>query len=82
MLLKAFTMSLSIFVIKEYGRGASTYTHGLYVCEGLTNGVAFVVKCKTSKITRIMNAFQFSTMCTIMDAFLVIRSKVAIECAQ
>ena len=73
---------MAVFVIKEYGRVVSANIHGLYVCEGLTNGVAFVVKCKTSKITRIMNAFQFSTMCTIMDAFLVIRSKVAIECAQ
>ena len=52
-------------------------------CEGLTDGVGFVAKRKKSKITwRIMNAFQFSIMCTIMDAFLVIRSKVAIECAQ
>ena len=74
---------MAIFVIKEYRRGASTYTHGLYVCEGLTDGVAFVVKCKKSKITwRIMNAFQFPTMRTIMDAFPVIRSKVTIECAQ
>ena len=42
---------VTIFVIKEYGRGASTYTHGLYVCEGLIDGVAFVVKRKKSKIT-------------------------------
>ena len=74
---------MALFVIKEYGRGASTHKYGLYVCECLTDGVAFVVKCKKSKITwRIMNAFQFSTMRTIMDAFPVIRSKVAIECAQ
>ena len=70
-------------VAKDYGRGTSIYTHGLHICEGLTDGVMFVVKCKKSKITwRIINAFQFSTMHTIMDAFLVIRRKVAIECAK
>ena len=52
-------------------------------CEGLTDGVAFVVKRKKSKIKWIiMNAFQVSTMHTIIDAFPGIQSKVAIECAQ
>ena len=52
-------------------------------CEGLTDGVAFVVKHKKSKITiKIMNAFEFSTIYTKLDAFLGIRSKVGIECAQ
>ena len=52
-------------------------------CGGLTDGVAFVVKGKKSKITWIiMNAFQFPAMGAIIDAFPVIRSKVAIECAQ
>ena len=74
---------MAVFVINIYGRGVLTNIHGLYVCEGLTDGVTFVVKCKKYKITlRIMNAFQFSTMHTIIDAFLVIRSKIAIECAQ
>ena len=41
---------VAVFVIKEYGRGVSTNIHGLYVCEGLTEGIAFVVKCKKSKI--------------------------------
>jgi hypothetical protein len=74
---------VAILVIKEHRRGASTYTHGLYVCEGLTEGIAFVVECKKSKITlRIMSAFQFSTMHIIIDAFSVIRRKEAIECTQ
>ena len=38
-------------VAKDYGRGTSIYTHGLHICEGLTDGVMFVVKCKKSKIT-------------------------------
>ena len=51
--------------------------------DGLTDGVAFVVKYKKSKIKWIiMNAYQVSTMHTIIDAFLGIRSKVEIECAQ
>ena len=58
------------------------YIHGLRF-DGLTDGVAFVVKYKKSKIKCIiMNAFQVSTMHTIIDAFPVIRSKAAIECAQ
>ena len=74
---------VTVFVVKEYGRGVSTNMHGLYVCAELTDGVSFVVKCKKSKITWIiMNAFQSSSVHTIMDAFPVIRSKVAIECAQ
>ena len=49
---------MAVFVIKECGRGVSTNTHGLHVCEGLTDGVAFVVKCKKSKIAQIrMHAF-------------------------
>ena len=48
----------------------------------IADGAAFVVKRKKSKSTWIiMNAFQFSTVQTIMDAFSVIRSKSAIECA-
>ena len=59
------------------------YPHGSYVCEALTDGVPFGVKCKKSKIKWIiMNAFQVSTMHTIIDAFPGIQSKVAIECAQ
>jgi hypothetical protein len=42
---------VAVFVIKEYGRGVSANIHGLYVCEGLTDGVAFVVKREKSKIT-------------------------------
>ena len=63
-------------------RGINTYSW-IICCEGLTDGITFVVKRKKSNITWIiMDAFQFSTMRTIMDAFLVIRSKVAIDCAQ
>ena len=51
--------------------------------EGLTDGVAFVVKCKKSKITWIiMNAPQFSTMHTVIDTFLGIWRKMLIEWAQ
>ena len=52
-------------------------------CEGLTDGVAFVAQHKKSKITLIiMNAFQFSIKCTIIDMFWGIRSKALIEYAQ
>jgi hypothetical protein len=37
---------VAVFVIEEYGRGVSTYIDGLYVCEGLTDRVAFVMRCK------------------------------------
>jgi hypothetical protein len=40
-----------VFVVMEYGGGVSTYINGLDVCESLTDGVAFVVKRKKSKIT-------------------------------
>ena len=74
---------VALLFLKEYARCVSTNIHGLYVCEGLTEGIAFVVKCKKSKIRwRIMHAFQFSTMHTIIDAFLGIRSKKNLECAQ
>ena len=76
---------VAVFVIKEYRRGVTKYMHGLYVVKVLNMEVAVVVKhkCKKSKITWIiMNAFQFSTMHTIVDAFLGIRSKVLTECAQ
>ena len=58
--------------------------HAWIVCfDGLTDGVVFLVKHKESIITlRIMNAYQVSTMHTIINAFPVIRSKVEIECAQ
>ena len=75
---------LAVFAIKEYGSGVSAFisTWTIY-CDGLTDGVAFVVVRNMSKIKwMIMNAFQFSTMQTIEDAFPVVRSKVAIECAQ
>ena len=66
---------VAVFVIKEYRRGVSTNMLGLYLCEDLTDGVAFVVKLKKSKIIWItMNALQFSTMHTIIDVFPVIRS--------
>ena len=66
-----------VFGVKEYGRGVSTYiSTWIICCDGLTDGVAFVVKCKKSKIKRIiMNAFQVSTMHTIIDVFSGIRSK-------
>ena len=52
-------------------------------CERHKDEDSFVVQHKKSKITKIiMNAFQFSTMQTIIDAFSGIRSKVEIECAQ
>ena len=71
------------YAINEYERGVSNYLHGLHGVKVIQNGVAFVAKCKKSKITqKIMNAFQFSTMGTIIDAFPGIRSKVVIECAQ
>ena len=31
--------SVAVFVIKEYRGGVSANIHGLYVCEGLTDGV-------------------------------------------
>ena len=50
------------------------------LCEGLPDGVAFVVKHKKFKTTwKIMHAFQFSTIRTMIDAFPDIRSKVAIN---
>ena len=50
-------------------------------CEGLTDWIAFVVKCKETKPTWIiMRALQFSTMYTIIHAFSGIRSKVVLEC--
>ena len=75
---------MTVFVIKEYGRGVSIYLSTCIICcDGPTDGVAFAAKCKKSRVTwRIMNAFQFSTMHTIIDAFPGIWSKVAIECAQ
>ena len=42
---------VAVFVINIYGRGVLTNIHGSYVCEGLTDGVAFVVKRKKYKIT-------------------------------
>ena len=51
--------------------------------EGLTEGATVVAKYKKSKFCKIiMNAIQFSTMCTIIDAFSGINSKVVIKCAQ
>ena len=52
---------VTVFVIKEYGGGVSTFISAcISCCDGLREGVAFVVKCKKSKITlKIMNVFQF-----------------------
>ena len=62
---------VAVFVIKENGRGVSTFIFTWIKCfDGLTDRVAFVVKYKKSKIKWIiMNAFQVSTMCTVIDAF-------------
>ena len=41
-----------VFVSKEYGIGVSTYiSTWIICCDGLTGGIAFVVKHKKSKIT-------------------------------
>ena len=75
---------MAVFAIKEYGKGVSAFISTCMIYwDGLTDWVAFVVKHNMSKIKwRIMNTFQLSKMQTIIDAFPVVRRKVAIECAQ
>jgi hypothetical protein len=49
-----------LYVTNEYERVASKYLHVLHSVEVFTEGVAFVVKHKESKITQMMNSSQFS----------------------